>query len=491
MQAPIELRTSQFIAGSCMTLLLPAAYAITRPGLVTSTYERVRLIVVLGLKGLLAPLWVLFEAVADLIIALLIASKVNKLAQDCHSAGQRAAQNNQERPLLETPDYRELRLEIDGRVVRHFFPKWTLLHGHFARQGGFQVPVSPESSSSEPLGKPDLACLRPQYILDILRNPKNPCAGRFDLLADATKDAITTVVDTDKISDALCLARLSAFLYFVIRRACMGLETSEIEIIAVGHIFLTFCIQLMWWNKPKFIRRPGITLDRRTLNKLTPELVYELQQIVSGAKVVNGDHSTLDQLNAEPLDELQQIAPGAKVAPAYPLTLVGRFGLRRWYQQDDDHIDLRIHATLRNIAVFGLATMHAGVMILPQWRLQHTNSIQWCVWLIPIVVSMAISIIILVLFILDFIGRKISERSDRFGRFWGAELCERKPIWNPGFAAKVRRFVHDNFPRLAGLHAVLMSFSMCYALGRLYIDPSAGALVKGSGDVFCANSTLA
>lgn len=91
-----------------MTLLLPAAYAITRPGLVTSTYERVRLIVILGLKGLFAPLWVLFEAVADLIIAWLIASKVNKLAQDCHSAGQRAAQNNQERPLPETPDYWQL-----------------------------------------------------------------------------------------------------------------------------------------------------------------------------------------------------------------------------------------------------------------------------------------------------------------------------------------------------------------------------------------------
>lgn len=346
--------------------------------------------------------------------------------------------------------------------MRCFFPKWTILHGHFARQGGFQVLVSPESSSSEPSEKPDLASLRPQYILDILRNQENPCAGRFDLLADATKDDITAVIDTNKISDALCLARLSLFLYFVIRRAYIGLEASEMEVIAVGHIFLTFCIQVVWWDKPKFIRRPGITLPRRTLNQLNPELI----------------------------EELKTIASGRPVAKAYPLTLTGRFGVRRWYQQDDNHLDLRIHATFRNIIVFGIASIHAVIMTLSQWRLQHTSSIQLCAWLVPIVVSMAISGSILVLFILDLIGRKISERSDCFGKIWGAELCERKPRWERGPAAKVRGFVHGNFPRLAGLHSVLMSISICYALGKLFIDPSAGALVKGPGDVLCTNATL-
>lgn len=85
--ASIESRASAFIAASCISLFIPAAWTIVRPGRAITLTEHVPEI----LRGIFALPVLLFEAVADHMGSSLTAAKVNRYAQRCADIRQGAA----------------------------------------------------------------------------------------------------------------------------------------------------------------------------------------------------------------------------------------------------------------------------------------------------------------------------------------------------------------------------------------------------------------
>lgn len=331
-------------------------------------------------------------------------------------------------------------LTIDGQIKECHFERWTRLHAQFARDGGIQLRTD---------NNPETISLTTQNILDLLKRH-----NRFDLLEHVTKAKIVQRIDKPAILD-LSLLRLLLFLYYIIRRVTSGLQLSEIEVAATGHIFLTLCIQVFWWDKARSIRA-GIMLDRQKVVAIYPSLRREVE--------VDAPDNAVD---------------------AFPAALQRQFGLFRWSPGIDNGINLRIDASVRNIVVFGLSTMHAVVMILLQWRLQSFSFL----WYGPIILSMCISGIILGLSILDILGRCLSISSVRFGTLWGAEI-DWGQSWSAGAASMVRTKVHGVLDKLAYVNTVLTSVTILSGLLKVFLDPSDGVLVAGPGDLLRPNATI-
>jgi len=330
-----------------------------------------------------------------------------------------------------------------------------MAHGHFARMGGFVVELPDDTPSFvESTRCPKTVSVRAQHLLDLVNNTAEP---RFDLLQKASKADITQVHNALATNVLMAfLLRLLPFAYYSIRRRHRALEISPLEVFAVAHIFMAVCIQIFWWDKSQYLRK-GITLDRSTLCRLT-----------------KGFDS-----------ELSAAAKGMPVATAYPLVLPARLGFVQWHQQDDNHLDLRIHATYRDMIVTFIAACHATIMLLPQWGLKFHTASERIWWQTPLKAMTILSGILFWLMTLDLIGRKLSERPGwfRFRKIWGAKLCGWKPEdAPPGVANSVRWYLHHGLPLWATAYLVLTTIVLGVAVVDLLVRPQSGIFVVGPGD---------
>jgi hypothetical protein len=71
------------------------------------------------------------------------------------------------------------------------------------------------------------------------------------------------------------------FVWYCYQRQHLGLETSPLEVLTVGHVFLTVVIEIFWWNKPPYLRLPIQNLDRQALCQAVPGLEQELEEVVA------------------------------------------------------------------------------------------------------------------------------------------------------------------------------------------------------------------
>lgn len=334
-----------------------------------------------------------------------------------------------------------------------------MAHGHFARMGGFVVELLSDTPSIvESTHNPETVSVRPQHLLDLVR-PQNPAEARFDLLQEASK------ADIEQVHNALStnvltafLVRLIPFVWYSVQRRRRSLEISPLEVFTVAHVFMAVCIQIFWWDKPQYLRR-GIALDRSILCKLTKDFDKELEAA----------------------------ARKKHVAEAYPFDKVqpDRLGLVQWHQKDDNHLDLRIHATYRDMIVSFISICHAVIMILPHWDLKFETAQERDWWWTPLIAMVILSALLFVLMSLDLIGRKLSERpgADRFRKIWGAKLCGWDPMKAPpGAAAIVRRVLHNGLPIFAMTYLALTSVVLTVAVLHLFERSHSGILVAGPGD---------
>jgi hypothetical protein len=300
---------------------------------------------------------------------------------------------------------------IDAKEETCLFEKWTMAHGHFVRMGGFVVELHNDTPSIVESTKcPETVSVRVQHFLDLVNNTAEP---RFDLLQEASK------ADIKQVHDALAtnvlmsfLLRLLPFAYYSIRRRHRALEISPLEVFAVAYIFMAVCIQIFWWDKPQFLRK-GVILKRGILCQLTKDFGSELS---AAAKVT-------------------------PVATAYPLILPARLGFVQWHSQDDNHINLRIHETYRDLIVTSIAVCHATIMLLPQWGLRFDTAGERIWWRMPLKAMTILSSIFFFLMSLDLVGTKLSERPgwSWFRKIWGAALCRwKREDAPPGAAEYVR-----------------------------------------------------
>lgn len=315
------------------------------------------------------------------------------------------------------------------------FERWTLAHGHFARMGGFTIPLPSDVPYAENGKYAKSASFRPQHLLRLLERQ-----GRFDVLQGACGADITRVHDATWTGVLkFFILRLCPFAYYSIRRRSMGLEISPLEVVTVASVFLAICTQFFWWHKPQYLRK-GLDLDIDMLCESTEGL----------------------------REELEARARGIPIAEAYnkQSTMPIRLGFIQWHQQDDNNIDLRIHANYRDMIVFGLSTCHSILLLLPYWGLTFASDVGRRWWHFSLQCSASLSGILFILMTLDLLGRLCG---------WIKDAPPPEP------AAYVRKVIHDGLPIFATVHLTVMV--VIYTVTVLELQsPSRGILVAGPGD---------
>jgi hypothetical protein len=240
----------------------------------------------------------------------------------------------------------------DGYNQRLDFEKWTTAHGHFALMGGFTVGIPTTTDDRLPLydspGSQKVLSLKPRQLFALFEK-EDPRKARFDLFTQVSEAQIKQLHEYSSTGHLITIiGRLLMFVWYCCRRQHLGLETSPLEVLTVGHVFKAVVIEIFWWNKPPYLRLPIQNLDRQALCQAVPGLDRELEDVAA--------------------------AQGKNTVGAY--MSLRNFRVHQWLTNQPvwrlthfDGVGLGIHANYRTFIVSGLCACHSAIIVLPTWRM--------------------------------------------------------------------------------------------------------------------------
>jgi hypothetical protein len=257
------------------------------------------------------------------------------------------------RDLLTSPQVCETG---DGYNQRLDFAKFTMAHGHFALMGGFTVGVPPTTDDGLPIHEnsesQEVVSLRPQQLFALFEK-EDPREARFDLFTQISEVQIKQLHEYSSTGHLVTISgRLLMFVWYCYQRQHLGLETSPLEVLTVGHVFLTVVIEIFWWNKLPYLRLPIQNLDRQALCRAVPGLEQELEEVAA--------------------------AQGKNTVDAYMSFQNFRLaGQLLWPPTQFDKVGPKINASYRAVIVFGLSACHIAILLLPTWRVNLSDTEAW------------------------------------------------------------------------------------------------------------------
>jgi hypothetical protein len=157
--------------------------------------------------------------------------------------------------------------------------------------GGFTVgdplTINDGPSLDESQDSQEVVSLRPQHLFALFEKEVHNQA-RFDLFTHISEAQIKQLHEYSSIQHVLVLGRLLTFVWYCYQRQRLGLETSPLEVLTVGHVFMAVLIEIFWWDKPPYLRLPVQNLDRQALYQAIPGLERELDGLAAdrGKKTV-------------------------------------------------------------------------------------------------------------------------------------------------------------------------------------------------------------
>lgn len=231
-----------------------------------------------------------------------------------------------------------------------------MAHGHFALMGGFTVGVPLTINGgpylAESQGSQEVVSLRPQQLLALFEKEVYNQA-RFDLFTHTSEAQITQLHEYSSTQHAFILLRLFSFVWYCYQRQRLGLETSPLKVVTVGHVFMAVLIEIFWWDKPPYLRLPVQNLDRQALCQAIPGLERELDGLAA--------------------------ARGKKTVDAY--TSSPDIRILQWLPSQDIVVGLKYHGNYQALIVFGLCTCHSALLMI-RWvfRLSFPTPRETWIW---------------------------------------------------------------------------------------------------------------
>ena len=262
----------------------------------------------------------------------------------------------------------------DGCTRRVDFTKFTMAHGHFALMGGFTVGVpltaNDEPSLDESQDSPEVVSLRLEQLFALVEK-KDHRKARFDLFAQISENLIKQLHEYSYIQHLVTMVRLLSFVWHCYQRQRLGLETSPLEVLTVGHVFMAILIEIFWWNKPPYLRLPIQNLDRQALCQAIPGLEQELD----GRAAARGKkHYRIQRCPVHNRWALTQ----CEKKTAY--TSSPNFRFLQWLPSQDKVVGLRSHANFPAIIVSVLCACHSAIIWFPEWRVEFPTYAETCIW---------------------------------------------------------------------------------------------------------------
>ena len=243
----------------------------------------------------------------------------------------------------------------DGCTRRVDFTKFTMAHGHFALMGGFTVGVpltaNDEPSLDESQDSPEVVSLRLEQLFALLEK-KDHRKARFDLFTQISESQIKQLHEYSYIQHLVTIVRLLTFVWHCYQRQHLGLETSPLEVLTVGHVFMAIMIEIFWWNKPPYLRLPIQNLDRGALCQAIPGLEQELDG--------------------------RAAARGKKTVDAY--TSSPNFRVLQWLPSQDKVVGLKSHSNFPAAIVSVLCACNSAIIWFPDWRLKFPTVEETLIW---------------------------------------------------------------------------------------------------------------
>jgi hypothetical protein len=243
----------------------------------------------------------------------------------------------------------------DGCTRRVDFTKFTMAHGHFALMGGFTVGVpltaNDEPSLDEGQDSPEVVSLRLEQLFALVEK-KDHRKARFDLFAQISENQIKQLHEYSYIQHLVTMVRLLSFVWHCYQRQRLGLETSPLEVLTVGHVFMAILIEIFWWNKPPYLRLPIQNLDRQALCQAIPGLEQELDG--------------------------RAAARGKKTVDAY--TSSPTFRVLQWLPSQDKVVGLESHSNFPAAIVSFLCACNSAIIWFPDWRLKFPTVEETLIW---------------------------------------------------------------------------------------------------------------
>ena len=335
--------------------------------------------------------------------------------------------------------------------------------GHFAHMGGFTVGVPLPTEDWLPIHEnsesQEVVSLRPQQLLALFEK-EDPREARFDLFTQISEVQIKQLHEYSSTGHLVTISgRLLMFVWYCCQRQHLGLETSPLEVLTVGHVFMTVLIEIFWWNKPPYLRLPIQNLDRQALCRAIPGFEQELEEVVA--------------------------AQGKKTVDAYVSFRNFRLaGQLLWPSTKFDTVGLKIHASYRAVIVFGLSACHIAILLLPTWRVNTSDTEAWRR---NLEYSFLFCAVIAVLSALDTVVRYILEK---YPEFWKDAYGGDKPIGDGPVSATITYLILGLGP-IARTHILVCMYAVAVAMAGSEIHQAPeGVYAVGPGDVPKFNLTI-
>jgi hypothetical protein len=158
--------------------------------------------------------------------------------------------------------------------------------------GGFTVGVPSTTDDGLPLHESpesqEVVSLTPRQLF-ALSEKEDPRKARFDLFTQVSEVQIKQLHEYSSTGALLAtIGRLLMFVWYCYQRQHLGLETSPLEVLTVGHVFKAVVIEIFWWNKPPYLHLSIQNLDQQALCQAVPGLREELEDVAAaqGKKTV-------------------------------------------------------------------------------------------------------------------------------------------------------------------------------------------------------------
>jgi hypothetical protein len=281
----------------------------------------------------------------------------------------------------------------NGHNQKLDFTKWTMAHGHFALMGGFTIGVPLTTDDGlfldESQDSREVVSLRPQQLFALFEKEVHSQA-RFDLFTHISEAQIKQFHEYYSIQHMFVLLRLLTFVWYCYQRQRLGLETSPLEVVTVGHVFMAVLIEIFWWDKPPYLRLPVQNLDRQALCQAIPGLERELYGLAAAR-----EKKTVDAYTSSP-----------------------DFRIIQWSPSQDIVVGLKYHTNYRVLIVFGLCTCHSAILMMRSvFRLSFPTPNESDIWDMCSACLGGFGLILFVNAALDLPAQHISEKFPKFMKF--------------------------------------------------------------------------
>jgi hypothetical protein len=208
------------------------------------------------------------------------------------------------------------------------------------------------------------------------------------LFTQISESQIKQLHEYSSTQHLVTIIRLLMFVWHCYQRQQLGLETSPLEVLTVGHVFMVILIEIFWWDKPPYLRLPVHNLDRQALCQAIPGLEQELDELAAarGKKTVNAYTSF----------------PNSRVLLWLPTqdNVVGLRGRARWHS--------------RSLIVFSLSACHSAILLFPVWRLSFPTPAETVFWEVCVAGLFLVSALVVVVAALDVIAGHVLEKAPGF-----------------------------------------------------------------------------